>query len=258
MNELTVTEVRKLLSEAAPAEIQAIAPTLASDRRPGVVSALASAIRRSERHRAELARLEALARRELALGDMGMRFIAGVDEVGRGALAGPVTAGACVFPRDAAMPGLNDSKRLSPAAREKLDAQIRTLATAFAIGHAEPQEIDTLGIVRATALAMRRAIEGLGVRVDHVLVDGRPIDLGVPSTAIVRGDSSVRAIAAAAILAKVHRDALMTELDSRHCGYGFAQNKGYGSPDHLAALAALGPSPIHRMSFAPCCQDSLF
>ncbi len=188
----------------------------------------------------------------------GMVVVAGVDEVGRGALAGPVTAGACVFDPDIMLPGLDDSKRLTPHARESLHVLIAETARAWAVGHADPAEIDSLGIASATVLAMRRALSALGVSVEHVLVDGRPVELGFPSTAIIRGDSSVRAIAAASIVAKVTRDALMVELDAEYPGYGLAGNKGYGSPDHLDALVRLGPSPIHRMSFGPCGQPSLF
>jgi ribonuclease HII len=154
--------------------------------------------------------------------------------------------------------GLDDSKRLSPMARERLHGEILRVAVAVAVAHSDPDEIDALGIRGATVLAMRRAIRSLGITVDHILVDGRPVDLGVPSTSIVRGDSTVRAIAAAAIVAKVTRDALMREIDALHPGYGFAGNKGYGSADHLHALAALGPSPVHRLSFAPCAQYRLF
>ncbi len=239
-------------------ELPRLIAELRDDGRTGVVSAVEAAQRRLDRERAEAARLQRLAARECELMDLGM-LVAGVDEVGVGALAGPVTAGACVFPREAMLPGLNDSKKLTPAMRERLAGEIRSVAIAVAVAHAGPDEIDAVGIAGATVLAMRRAVASLGLDVTHVLVDGgRRVDLGVPSTHIVRGDSSVRAIAAAAIVAKVTRDALMRELDVTHPGYGFAGNKGYGSSDHLAAISALGPSPVHRRSFAPCSQMDLF
>jgi ribonuclease HII len=163
-----------------------------------------------------------------------------------------------VFPRDVMLEGLTDSKRLSRAARERLHAEIAVRAAHVAVGHAESQEIDRMGIGAATALAMRRAVRALDAHVEHVLVDGHPVELGVPSTAVVRGDATVRSIAAAAVYAKVTRDAIMRELDDTYPGYGFADNKGYGSAEHLLALSRLGPSAVHRRSFAPCSQMGLF
>lgn len=258
MQPLTVADARAVLAEASVSELPGLIAELRKDGRAGVVSAVQAVERRLARELAEIARLERLAERERALIDVGI-VVAGVDEVGVGALAGPVSAGACVFPRDAMLPGLNDSKKLSPVARERLAGEIRSTAIAVAVAHAGPDEIDAIGIAGATVLAMRRAVALLGVEVSHILVDGgRRVDLGVPSTHIVKGDSSVRAIAAAAIVAKVTRDALMRELDTEHPGYGFAGNKGYGSADHLVAIASLGPSPVHRRSFAPCSQLDLF
>jgi ribonuclease HII len=258
MTELTVTEINAALSGAHSEELVQLIARHSGDVRPGVVALLARASRRMERERRELERLEGLACREWELADRGVAFVAGVDEVGRGALAGPVTAGAVVFGRQAMIPGLDDSKRLSPAARERIAIAIHSSAMAVSVAHAEPSEIDAIGITRATHLAMQRAIDGLPFEIDHVLVDGMPVNFTVPSTAIIRGDSSVRAIAAAAVAAKVARDALMVQLDSSYPGYGLAGNKGYGSADHLAAIETLGPSPIHRMSFSPCSQRVLF
>lgn len=258
MNRLTVTRIQCLLAEASADELPALLQAHCRDARPGVTAALMRATRRLERDLTERARLESLCAWEWALVDRGVAYVAGVDEVGRGALAGPVSAGACVFPRDAMLPGLNDSKLLTPAARERLHGEIERTALAISVGHAQPAEIDALGIGAALVLAMRRALDGLGVEVGHVLVDGRTVELGFPSTAIVKGDSSVRAIAAAAVYAKVTRDRLMAEFSADYPGYGFEHNKGYGSADHLQALANLGPSAIHRMSFAPCCQPPLF
>jgi ribonuclease HII len=153
---------------------------------------------------------------------------------------------------------LTDSKRLDASTRERLDAEIRSHAVAWAVAHVSAAEIDALGIAQATAEAMRRAVSALGCPIDHVLVDGRHVELGHPTTAVVKGDASVRSIAAASIVAKVARDALMVELATGYEGYGLAVNKGYGSPDHLAAIRMRGPSEIHRRSFAPCSQTSLF
>ncbi len=253
-----MTRIQALLSKASADELPTLLADHCSDPRSSVTAALLRAARRLDRERAERARLESLAACEWALADRGVMVIAGVDEVGRGALAGPVSAGACVLSRDAMLSGLDDSKRLTPIARERLHDQIRRTAVSVSVGHAQPAEIDALGITRAIVLAMRRALDGLGMAVEHVLVDGRQVELGVPSTAIVRGDATVRAIAAAAVYAKVERDRIMTALAEEHPAYGFAHNKGYGSSAHLEALAALGPAPVHRASFSPCSQHPLF
>ncbi|MBS0396718.1 MAG: ribonuclease HII [Proteobacteria bacterium] len=182
---------------------------------------------------------------------------AGVDEAGRGPLAGPVVAAAVILPRAPRIRGLDDSKRLSAAAREDLARKIRARAVAFGLGWADAAEIDALNILEATLLAMRRAVLALAVPADGLLVDGnRPpaaegLGLTGPVEAVVGGDGSEAAIAAASILAKTWRDAYMIAADRRHPGYGFAVHKGYGTPDHLAVLAALGPSPLHRRSFEP-------
>ncbi len=184
----------------------------------------------------------------------GARAVAGVDEAGRGALAGPVFAAAVVLSPGTIIPGLDDSKALAPEVREALGPRIRSLAAGWGVGSASAAEIDDLGIAPASFLAMRRALAALaasGPRADFVLVDGFPIpSLGVPQKAVVRGDATVACIAAASILAKTSRDALMRELDHATPWYGFAAHKGYGSAAHLAALRRHGPSPDHRLSFA--------
>lgn len=180
----------------------------------------------------------------------GHLLVAGVDEVGRGALCGPVVAGAVVLGDDFDDSGLDDSKRLSARQREALAARLRAGARAVAIGIAEPAEIDAVNILQATLLAMRRAIAALPLQPDLVLVDALTIPgLGVAQRAIVKGDAVSVSIAAASIVAKVSRDALMVALDARHPGYGLARNMGYGCPRHRDALRRMGPSPIHRRSF---------
>jgi len=186
---------------------------------------------------------------EEALGQ-GLSLVAGVDEVGRGALCGPVVAGAVVLGPEFDATGLDDSKRLTRRQRERLAEHIRTGAKAWALGSAGPSEIDGLNILRATHLAMRRALEGLGLRPDLVLVDGREAGgLGFPQRAIVKGDALSFSIAAASIVAKVARDATMREWDVRCPGYGLSRNMGYASEGHREALRRLGPSEIHRRSF---------
>lgn len=181
-----------------------------------------------------------------------LEIIAGVDEAGRGPLAGPVAAAAVIL--DAAQPinGLADSKQLSAATREKLAVEIRKRACAWSVAFASVEEIDRLNILQASLLAMQRAVAGLALAPTLVLVDGNraPI-LPCTARAIVRGDATEAAISAASILAKVARDALLDELDGVYPAYGFARHKGYPTPAHLAALAAHGPCPVHRMSFAP-------
>ncbi len=182
-------------------------------------------------------------------------LIAGVDEAGRGPLAGPVFAAAVILDPVRPVRGLRDSKLLPPARREELAVLIRERAIAWAVASAEVDEIDTLNILGATLLAMRRAVEALAVVPSQVLVDGNQCPaLACPVRAIVKGDRDVEAISAASILAKTARDALLVELDREYPFYGFAQHKGYATPEHLAALARHGPCPIHRRSFAPVTQ----
>ncbi len=178
--------------------------------------------------------------------------VAGVDEAGRGPLAGPVIAGAVILDPERPIEGLRDSKRLSALRRDALFDQIRERALAWAVGRAEVEEIDRINILQATMLAMRRAVEALEPFAEHALIDGnRCPELACTSQAIIRGDSKVAAISAASILAKVTRDREMLELDKRYPGYGLARHKGYPSKAHIEALASLGVSPIHRRSYAP-------
>jgi ribonuclease HII len=194
--------------------------------------------------------------REAGLHARGIRPVAGVDEAGRGPLAGPVVAAAVILPEDGAPDGLDDSKKLSPARREQLFAAlIGDPRVRFAVGSSYAGEIDALNILRATHLAMRRALAALDPQAIHVLVDGRPVpDLPAPQTALVGGDGLSLSIAAASIIAKVTRDRQMAEWDARFPQYGFARHKGYGVPEHLAAIHRHGPCLIHRRSFAPVAQ----
>lgn len=188
---------------------------------------------------------------QLDFGDV-LGLVAGVDEVGRGPLAGPVIAAAVILDFNRPIAGLADSKTLSPERRAVLDVQIRCCAFAFAIGRAEVEEIDRLNILQATMLAMQRAIAALHVLPDLAYIDGnRCPALPCRAEAIIKGDAKVPAISAASIIAKVARDQEMTEWDVHYPGYGLAKHKGYPTATHLRALAELGASPIHRRSFAP-------
>lgn len=182
----------------------------------------------------------------------GFCFVAGVDEAGRGPLAGPVVAAAVVFPRGVLLPCVNDSKQLSENAREELYNAIFSVPDVqIGIGEADVETIDLMNILNATHLAMRRAVEQLR-QADFVLVDGRPVKgLPLPSRAMVKGDAKSASIAAASIVAKVHRDRLMVELDALYPQYGFASHKGYGTAEHLEALRNYGVTPVHRRSFRP-------
>jgi ribonuclease HII len=195
-------------------------------------------------------RTENLLTLERALWGAGRTRVAGVDEAGVGPLAGPVVAAAVVFGPGRFVRGVRDSKALSPARRERLAGDIVAECLAFAYGIVEPEEIDRLNIYRASLEAMRRAVESLAVRPDHVLVDARTIpSISIPQEGIVRGDAICHAIAAASILAKVFRDAAMAELDDRFPGYGFRRHKGYPTVAHREAIRRMGPCPVHRKSF---------
>jgi ribonuclease HII len=232
---------------------------LRADPRPGAQRlaarvALRLAAIQSERRR--VGRLFAL-RRNLARA--GARLVAGVDEVGMGPLAGPVVAAAVVLSERVDLPGLDDSKRVLAADRVRLDAAIRTQAVAIGVAEIWPEEIARRNLYYAGLEAMRQAVVALGVAPDHVLVDARTIPgIAAAQTRIVGGDARDGSIAAASIVAKVYRDALMTRLDAEYPGYGFAVHKGYATRAHRAALRKLGPCPIHRPSFVTVSQLALF
>jgi ribonuclease HII len=205
-----------------------------------------------QRIRRESQRLREIADLETRLHRAGMKRVAGVDEVGVGPLAGPVVAAAVILPPGLPPRGVDDSKRLTPAARERLDAEIRRVAQEIGIGWASPEEIDRINVYQAGLLAMRRAVESLAQDPDCLVVDARTIPgLDIPQEPVVGGDRRVGAIAAASVVAKVYRDAWMRDLERRYPGYGFGRNMGYGTREHLRCLAARGPSPAHRMSYAP-------
>ncbi len=195
---------------------------------------------------------------ERRLAREGFRLVAGVDEVGRGCLAGPVVAAAAVLPDPWPVKGVNDSKKLDPARRRVLAAAIKQKAVAWAVASATPAEIDGLNIHRASLLAMRRAVNALAPSPDYLLVDGRfVLEHGLPQEAVTHGDAKCLSVAAASILAKVERDGLMQALHWIWPQYNFAANKGYGTREHQEALRVHGPCPVHRRSYAPVAQRSL-
>ena len=196
-------------------------------------------------------------RYERKLWKVGIEAVAGVDEAGVGPMAGPVVAAAVIFAPEKFIRGVHDSKQLSAEQRDELHESIRAGALAIGVGIAEVEEIDRLNIFWATMAASERAIAAMGCTPGHVLVDGRKIPgLKLEQTRIVGGDRKSFVIAAASIIAKVTRDRIMKELDARHPGYGFARHKGYCTADHFEALEKLGPSPVHRRSFAPVAESA--
>jgi len=225
---------------------------LEADSRRGAQTLAGKLRARQQANRTEGQRLRHLLKFETELWEQGFTLIAGVDEAGVGPLAGPVVAGAAILPQGYKLRELDDSKKLDEAKRDQLAERIKTDAVAWAVGIAEVAEIDRLNIYHASLLAMRRAVEGLNFRPDFVLVDARTIpNCAAPQRGIIRGDSLSASIAAASVIAKTTRDAIMVELDRRFPGYGLDGHKGYPTPEHVAALRKLGASPIHRRSFRP-------
>jgi ribonuclease HII len=184
--------------------------------------------------------------------EMGYEVVAGIDEVGLGPLAGPAVAAAVVLPIAVRLSGLDDSKKLTHPQREALDRAIRRRAVAFGIGAAGPDVIDAQGLIRARQIAMTNAVQALAIPAEYLLVDAWDVpDLPLPQMCVVKGDATCASIMAASVVAKVHRDRLMIDYDRQFPGYGFAEHKGYATRAHQRALRELGPSPIHRMSWAP-------
>ncbi|MEZ4334738.1 MAG: ribonuclease HII [Myxococcota bacterium] len=242
-------QVKALLAEGAVTP--QLLKSLQRDTRQGVRALYATARRRFERERDERLRLDALLNFERVLWRQGLTRVAGIDEAGTGPLAGPVVAAAVVFPPDCPpIPGIDDSKRVDPENRVRLAELIRKHAT-FGVGIASVEEIDALNVYRAALEAMRRAVEALPEAPEHLLVDAREVPgVACPQNPFLKGDGLNYSIAAASIIAKTHRDALMEQLDRAHPGYGLARHKGYATPEHQAAIRRLGPSPIHRQSFS--------
>ncbi|TGE32823.1 ribonuclease HII [Desulfosporosinus sp. Sb-LF] len=228
-----------------------------NDPRQGVRRLAVRLVKYQQAQAVEQARIQQLLVEEKKLWEQGFLLLAGIDEAGRGPLAGPVVAAACILPAKFDLAGLNDSKMLTESKREKLYTQIQAQAIDYAIGSAEPAEIDALNILEATKLAMKRAIEGLKVRPHYLLIDALKLpDVHLPQLALIGGDHLSATIAAASILAKVTRDRLMVELHTLYPEYTFSKNKGYGTSEHMQVLRRLGPCPLHRKSFAPVKQQA--
>ncbi|MBW2712199.1 MAG: ribonuclease HII [Deltaproteobacteria bacterium] len=240
---------RSAQSQAALTELQEL---LASDTRTGAVALVGRCAKRLQKLEAETRRMHKIFSLRADLVLKGAQWVAGVDEVGVGPLVGSVVAAAVILPDKPDLPGLNDSKKLTAAVRERLDQSIREQAIAFCIAEVDPPTIDRLNIYHAALEAMRRAVVGLSQSPDHVLVDARTIPgIEIPQTPIVHGDAEDGSIAAASVLAKVYRDEQMQQLHARYPEYGFDHNMGYPTQEHRDALERLGALPEHRRSFGP-------
>jgi ribonuclease HII len=252
LTRLSVAELRERFVTRGEPLGDADAAALSADPRAGARGVPVAVERARAAGRAEGQRLLRLLQFETPLWAAGLERIAGVDEAGVGPLAGPVVAAAVILPQGLRPRGLDDSKQLGEAARDRLAAEVKAGALAWGVGLATHLEVDALNVYRAGLLAMRRAVEALSPAPQHLLVDARRVP-GVPwpQQGIVKGDARSLSIAAASVIAKTTRDALMVEAAARFPGYGFARHKGYGSPEHLEALRRLGPCPLHRRSFAP-------
>lgn len=256
---LTVAEVVAVLREADRATYEHLKRELASDARSGVAAALVSAERRFAREAEQSAHTDSLyaLQRELDPHDLGL--VIGVDEVGRGSLAGPLTVAAVVLPSSEPIGGLDDSKRLSPTRREELAEKIHATARAVSIVHIPADQIDLMGMSACIKVAVVRSVLGCDVDPVAVLIDGNPLRVHPAERAIVKGDSKHAAIAAASIVAKVERDALMRSLDDTYPGYAFAASKGYASPEHIERIRSHGLTPLHRATFCTSfTSDALF
>lgn len=240
-------EVAALFADASPEEVETLAARYRDDPRKQVQKALATAVRRAAKEQAERDRVMGMYELQQTLAGGGVAI--GVDEVGRGAIAGPLTVGAVVLPDEPIIWGINDSKQLTPARREALAGRIAEVAIAIGIAHIEPASIDAVGMATALRMAMAQAIAECGIEPDAVLIDGNPVHVHPKERTVVKGDASIACIAAASIVAKVTRDELMVAMEEEYPGYHLAECKGYGSAEHIEAIRAKGLSPIHRVSF---------
>ncbi|MCR4998789.1 MAG: ribonuclease HII [Lachnospiraceae bacterium] len=246
-------KISEITAELKACDISALAgfiDTYQVDERPGVVKLVDRARKMVEKQYAEIARMDRLKQFERGYWNQGMRLVCGIDEAGRGPLAGPVVAGAVIFDPDCDILYINDSKKLSAAKREELYDEIMDKALAVGVGIATPQRIDEINILQATYEAMRMAIAELGVTPDVLLNDAVTIPaVEIPQVPIIKGDAKSFSIGAASIIAKVTRDRMMIEYDKQYPEYGFAGHKGYGTKEHYEALRTYGVTPIHRRSF---------
>ena len=253
----TIKEIKEQLASIQRLD-DPLLTELEQDSRSGVIQAIAKRKKEIQKRLDEDERLEGMLTYEKELYTQGIQLIAGVDEVGRGPLAGPVVAAAVILPKGCKIPGLNDSKKIPKSKHKEIYEAVLQNAIAIGIGIKDNQVIDQVNIYEATKLAMMEAIGQLEPQPQHLLIDAMRLDLPIPQTSIIKGDANSLSIAAASIVAKVTRDQMMEEFDKEYPGYDFAQNAGYGTANHLAGLHKLGVTPIHRRSFEPVksmCED---
>ena len=253
----TIKEIKEQLANIQRLDDPLLAE-LEQDSRSGVIQAIAKRKREIQKRIDEDERLEGMLAYEKECYARGMELIAGVDEVGRGPLAGPVVAAAVILPKACKIPGLNDSKKIPKYKHKEIYEAVLQNAIAIGIGIKDNHVIDQVNIYEATKLAMMEAIGQLEPQPQHLLIDAMKLDLPISQTSIIKGDANSLSIAAASIVAKVTRDQMMEEFDRKYPGYDFAQNAGYGTAKHLAGLDKLGVTPIHRRSFEPVksmCED---
>lgn len=249
---MTLAELKTWLRGLSLLEIERVLPQLRQDPRKGVENLIKSYEIKLDRRKREIASWEELCRYEKSLRKKGFRHVVGIDEAGRGPLAGPVVAAAVILPPDQPLWGLDDAKKLSSGQREALYKEITSTAVAWSVASCGPKYIDATNILKATKAAMGKAIDKLAVSPDYLLLDAIKLPhIGIPQRGVVGGDGKCACIAAASIVAKVTRDNWMKTMDQQYPGYGFAKHKGYPTLEHRQALAKLGPSPIHRLSFRP-------
>jgi ribonuclease HII len=249
ISRLSVAALKKAAQATAPGEIDDLIRALSSDSRAGVRKLAQQLTREQERQRAWAAKTTEMQRVEKALRTRGFDKICGMDEVGRGPLAGPVAAAAVILPASSAILRVDDSKKLSAKLREELAEAIKAEAVAWAVATEPESVIDAVNILEATKMAMGAAVKKLAPAPDILLIDALTIPSAVPVKAVIHGDATCYSIAAASIVAKVYRDALMRRYDEQYPQYGFARNMGYGTAEHIAAIKKYGPCPIHRQSF---------
>ncbi|RYL92934.1 ribonuclease HII [Sporolactobacillus sp. THM19-2] len=250
MQYMTVAQIKEKLQA-----VQTLSPedysALEHDSRAGVRHLIRIWERKQQRRKLLIEKFDEMNRYERELWDQGFQHVAGIDEAGRGPLAGPVVAACVILGTDTVLPGLNDSKQLTPSKRDLLYRQIRQNALSVSVGMVSAREIDSVNIYQAARRSMVQAVKNMKIKPDYLLIDAMRLPLEIDQSSLIKGDARSNSIAAASIIAKVTRDRLMNELDQVYPGYGFSGNKGYGTKEHVEAIRKLGPCPEHRMTFAP-------
>ena len=249
MKKTPVSRIREEIREVSFEEYPLYIEMLAGDERKAVQSLVKSMEKKYSAYLFEKERIAGMREYEMMLHSKGMKLVAGVDEVGRGPLAGPVVTAAVVMPENSEILYINDSKKLSAKKREELSEIIKKEAVCWSVGIMSNEDIDRMNILEATKTAMKKAVESLDIKPDAVLIDALRIDIGIPQKDFIKGDERIYSIGAASIVAKVYRDDLMRKYGEKYPGYGFERNMGYGTMEHVEGIREHGLTPIHRKSF---------